>query len=63
MAEQKRLSAVKEKRYPSLAAVSNYGNCAGSGMDGREEVWGAGVIVCFCYLIDISFITIDFSKI
>lgn len=42
-AERERLSVVKGKRYPSLSLVSDYGNRAGSGMNGREEVWEAGV--------------------
>lgn len=43
-AERERLRVVKGKRYPSLSLVSDYGNRAGSGVSGREEVWEAGVM-------------------
>ncbi|MGQ9812563.1 MAG: TolC family protein [Dissulfurimicrobium sp.] len=32
------------KRYPSLAAVSSYGDRAGTGFNQREEVWEAGLV-------------------
>jgi outer membrane protein len=33
------------KRYPSVALVGDYGDRAGSGFRGREEVWEAGVVL------------------
>lgn len=60
-AEAARLDVVRGKRYPSLAAVSNYGSRAGSGMSGREEVWEAGVVVSL-NLFDGGIISSEIAK-
>ncbi len=43
--EKARVDIASGKRYPSLALVSDYGNRAGAGLSGREEVWEAGAVV------------------
>lgn len=43
-AEKARVDVASGKRYPSLDMVSDYGDRAGVGFNGREEVWEAEVV-------------------
>ncbi|MDA8088028.1 MAG: TolC family protein, partial [Nitrospiraceae bacterium] len=43
--EKARVDIASGKRYPTLSLVGDYGNRAGAGLSGREEVWEAGAII------------------
>ncbi|MFN3396533.1 MAG: TolC family protein, partial [Thermodesulfovibrionales bacterium] len=40
-----RIGIASSKRYPSISVVGNYGSRAGSGLNGKEDVWETGVVV------------------